>query len=803
MEEQSRQRFILSGQVQGVGFRPFVFRLAGRHGLTGSVCNTGQGVTIEAQGAAEALAAFRRDLRAELPPLARIEHWREEKLPARPLGENQSGFKILPSAGPGIEREAAGGALLTSPDVAVCAECLREMRDPANRRFGYAFTNCTDCGPRYSIIADLPYDRPATSMACFPMCQDCAAEYADPADRRFHAQPNACPVCGPRPWFTQGRADSRRENCPSGAEAVTLAAQGLARGNILAVKGLGGFHLACDATSETAVALLRQRKSRPHKPLALMVADLEQAAALAELDKNCLDLLSAPERPIVLCPAKPGALPVNIAPDTARLGLMLPYTPLHHLLLQAVGRPLVMTSGNQSGEPIALGNREALERLGGLADGFLLHDRDILTRLDDSVLLPRPGRGYTLLRRARGFVPGPIDLPQASEASILALGADLKNTICLTRGSQAFVSQHIGDLQNLANTDFQAESAVHLARLLRVRPGRLVTDSHPAFAANLCDGLSKMPSDWAGLPKLALQHHFAHAEAVLAENAADETLRAERRALVLALDGTGFALDEEGRAAVWGGELLLVDYAAGPGGRHRRLGSLTPLDLPGGEAAIRQPWRIAQALLWRLGIAAKDLPWLPRFAESAAFIPAMLQRGLNSPRSSGCGRVFDAASALLGLCLEITYEGQAAIRLEAAQEQAGRDIEKSAELSCPLLRPANTGGAAPALLLDTRSLLRGLHEARVKGAAVPALARAFHLALADGLAELALAGVELAGCHCVGLSGGVMQNLTLFNLLESKLRERGLHPLHHRQLPPNDACISYGQAAWAARSGPL
>jgi hydrogenase maturation protein HypF len=815
-----RLRFSLSGQVQGVGFRPFVFRLAGRYGLGGEVFNTGRGVIIEVQGRPDSLAAFRLALREELPPLARLSGWQEESLPVR---RGEDGFQILASSyGPGNAGQA-DEVLLTSPDVAVCEACLREALDPADRRYGYAFTNCTDCGPRYSIIANLPYDRPGTSMACFPMCPACAAEYANPADRRFHAQPNACPDCGPRLWFTEARApgpDSRPENCAGGARAMELAARGLRQGKILAIKGLGGFHLACDATSAAAVARLRKHKERPHKPLALMAADLEQASRLARLDKRAIALLNAPERPIVLCPPLPGQGPLapNIAPDTARLGLMLPCTPLHHLLLRTVERPLVMTSGNHGGEPIALGNREAMLRLRGLADAFLLHDRDILTRLDDSVLLPLPefgaetaaetgDCGYIMLRRARGFVPCPIGLPDLAAptppagASALALGADLKNTVCLTRGNQAFVSQHIGDLQNLATAAFQAESAAHLARLLQVRPDRLVTDSHPAFAASLYGGLSAMPEGWAELPKLTLQHHYAHAEAVLAENPDDEALREDRRALVLALDGTGYALDEDGQAALWGGELLLVDYAAArEGGKeHRRLGSLTPLDLPGGEAAIREPWRIAQALLCRLNIhngrANRGvLPWLPRFAETAALIPQMLEKGLNSPRSSGCGRVFDAASALLGLCLEITYEGQAAIRLETAQ--AGASIEPPPALACPLLRG---GKAAPPLVLDTRSLLRGVHEARQAGAGLPALARSFHQALANGLAELALAGAKLAGCRCVGLSGGVMQNLTLFSLLKTELRRRGLRPLAHRQLPPNDACISYGQAAWATR----
>ncbi|MDR2051374.1 MAG: carbamoyltransferase HypF [Deltaproteobacteria bacterium] len=803
-----RKGFSVAGRVQGVGFRPFVFRLAERFGLSGLVRNAPEGVLIEVQGQEESLRDFGAALLEELPPLAGISSCREYDL--TPL-EGEEAFSILDS------RPGAAHSVLISPDMSTCPDCLRDMLEPLNRRFRHPFVNCTACGPRYSITARLPYDREQTSMSCFPLCPECAREYGDPRDRRFHAQPNACPVCGPRLWLSLpfsgealpgGESFAPPAGFPQGDAALRELAGRIMSGQIAAVKGLGGFHLVCDALNEAALERLRCLKNRPHKPLALMLADAEAAGRLARIGAAEKRLLESPERPIVLCPRREGSpLPASLAPDTHYLGLMLPYTPLHHLLLRDCGElrrdgfpaVLVMTSGNREGEPIALGNREALERLSGLADCFLLHNRDILIRVDDSVLRPIPEaspeeEGVMFLRRARGFVPLPLPLPASApeKACILGLGSELKNTVCLSRGREAFVSQHIGDLRNFRVSAFQKEISAHLAGVLQVEPLAAVADAHPDF-------MRQIPEE---LPCYALQHHFAHAEAVLAENGHSGP------ALVLALDGAGFAPESMNPdKSLWGGELIFIHPA-----RHelRRLGSLARIPLPGGEAAVREPWRIAHAWLYELDLLREYslLPWLPRNRLTAALLPGLLAAGLNTPRSSGAGRLFDAVSALLGLCLEISYEGQAAIRLEEAQH---RDLSTVNDLRalyadyrqgrlrflpCPVRE--NSAGREPRFLLDTAELFRALFARRAEEDAA-CLARAFHWSLAEGLADFALAGSRATGAGVVGLSGGVMQNLSLHVLLREKLAGRGLIPLTHRALPPGDACIAYGQTVWGAR----
>ena len=759
MSSAERRRLIVEGQVQGVGFRPFVYRLALEQGLTGLVGNTSEGVHIEVQGAGERLDAFVAALRNELPPLARITACRVEAL--APV-EGEEAFSIALSHGQG------GHKVLISPDVSVCADCQADMTDPANRRYHYPFTNCTNCGPRYTITRAIPYDRATTSMSCFPLCAQCQAEYDNPLDRRFHAQPNACPVCGPKVWAVREGA------CVGEGEAALEAiAQSLRKGLVVAIKGLGGFHLSCDALSSVAVALLRERKNRPHKPLAVMVPDMDTARQLAQVGEAEEALLTSAERPIVLCQSK-GILPEGIAPDTSNIGLVLPYTPLHFILFKQYMKllpkgalaALVMTSGNAGGEPICLGNREALERLDRIADIYLLHNRDILIRNDDSVL--GPGIFY---RRARGYVPRPVRLGQTGPC-VLGVGPELKATLCLTRGDAAFVSQHVGDLQNLETLAFYEEVAAHLESILEVRPEAVVHDLHPDF---LSTAFAQRLAEERGIPCFALQHHFAHAWSVLTENAH------EGQALVLALDGTG--LGEDG--TVWGGELLWVDTLAVA---HKRVGRLRPFALPGGEAAIREPWRMA------VGLGA-DVSAAHMGASEAAVqaVAEMVGRGVHCPQTSSAGRLFDAVAAGLGLCARTSYEGQAAIRLEAAQEALAwaRGGAGGGEALRVAVQKSNNLWE-----LDSVALFRIALAVRED---VALAARNFHVALAQSFVDMAVLAAEEMGVRVVGLAGGVMQNATLLALLREGLAQRGLRVLVHRELPANDGSVALGQAAWGRK----
>ncbi|WP_029893704.1 carbamoyltransferase HypF [Desulfohalovibrio reitneri] len=770
-----RTRFTVTGQVQGVGFRPFVYRRAVKRGLTGHVANTPDGVVVEVQGPSEEVEGFGRDLAERAPPLARIVSLDREEAPQV---EGEESFAIHKSSA------GEGHNVLISPDTAVCADCLRELFDPADRRFLYPFINCTNCGPRYTITRSIPYDRPETSMACFPLCPACREEYEDPLDRRFHAQPNACPECGPRVWLT----DAGGEKLAEGGEALERLAEELNRGRIAAVKGLGGFHLAVDAADQGAVAELRRRKHRHGKPLAVMVPDLEAARALAEVNEAEAELLAGPQRPITLLRARPDAgLAPGLSPDTEYLGVMLPYTPLHHVLfhhfraLRDSPPALVMTSGNRSGDPIALGNREALSRLSDIADLFLLHDRDILIRADDSVTRVLPAgpdcpkavettRRTQFLRRARGWTPSPVFLP-GDGPRVLGVGPELKNTLCLSKGDQAFVSQHIGDMENLETFGFHQEIQEHLRSILRVEPELLVHDLHPDYMT------TRYAAEQDRWPTAGLQHHFAHAHAVLAEN------RFEEPALCLALDGTGFGED----GGLWGGELLYVDPASLA---HRRLARLAHLPLPGGEQAIRQVWRMGQAALHALGESPEGWPWMEREAQAAGVVAQMLAKGLNCPPSSSCGRLFDAASALLGLCRKIDYEAQAAILLEEAQARA-------VEGAYPLpLREADEAGVR---VMDSLELLAALVADVRAGVGRDAAARRFHAGLARGLADAAETMAREAGTRTVALSGGVLLNRTMAVDLPRELAARGLTPLVHRELPPGDACVSLGQVAWGRR----
>ncbi|HIU17412.1 MAG TPA: carbamoyltransferase HypF [Candidatus Avidesulfovibrio excrementigallinarum] len=780
-----RRRLIISGQVQGVGFRPFVYREAVARGLSGYVGNTPDGVIIEVQGEAAALDGLESALRHNPPPLARIVTLEVAAVPVR---ADEDAFCIRHSDAGGH-----GHSVLISPDVATCDDCLRELFDPADRRYLYPFINCTNCGPRYTLTRSIPYDRATTSMACFPLCPDCAGEYADPANRRFHAQPNACPVCGPKLWTALPGGGSSRP--PAGPQTDYLApleetARALLAGEIVAIKGLGGFHLACDAHNTGAIARLRERKRRPHKALAVMVAGTEAVCRLALPRREELTLLTGHTRPITLIARRSpqeGGLPALLAPDVDTLGFMLPYTPLHHVLLRLVERlapaqarpaALVMTSGNAGGDPICLGNREALHALRGIADRFLLHDRDILIRADDSVARVLGDGTVQFLRRARGYVPSPLPLPgacaphDAARPVAVATGADLKNTLCLTRGGDAFVSQHIGDLGNPAINAFHGEIVSHLTALLEVRPAAVIRDLHPDYhSTRLAEALAEAGG---GLPVHAVQHHAAHLFAVLGEH------RHSGPALGLILDGTGYGEDR----TIWGGELLL----AGDTGDVTRVGRLSRFKLPGGEAAIREPWRLACDFIARL-----DLP------QAAAFFPKVdparlngvlevARHGLGVPTSS-CGRLFDAAAALLGLCGCITYEGQAAIRLEHAQDHGAAG-------ALPWVLRETDDGAGPLVELDADSLVRELIVARLAGVAVPVLARQFHRGLIEGLAALCAAAARRTGVTTVALGGGVFLNRTVSDELPPALAALGLTPLRSRELPPGDGAISYGQAVW-------
>ena len=704
-----RRAFVVRGIVQGVGFRPFVYGLARQQELGGFVLNDGVGVVIEAEGESPALERFARALVDDAPPLAHVDSVETRQL--EPRGETE--FLIRVS-------EARGSTALIPADVATCDECLRELFDPQDRRYRYPFINCTQCGPRFTIVTGVPYDRPLTTMSGFPLCADCRLEYEDPGDRRFHAEPIACPACGPQVTLP-----------------IEAAAQLLREGAILAVKGLGGYHLACDAASEATVARLRARKLREDKPFALMTNEPE---LLAELSDDEAALLWSRERPIVLVRRRADApVAASVAPGTPWLGLLLPYTPVHHLLLSEVGGALVMTSGNRSDEPIAYEDDEAQERLGEIADAFLAHDRPIHRRCEDSIVRP----AYPL-RRSRGYVPGALPLPVAAPRPIVAAGAALKSTFCVARGTQAFLSPHLGDLDSEpAYRAFLTDLELYLA-MLGVEPEVVAHDLHPEYLA----------TKWAleqDAELVGVQHHHAHAAACLAEHG--ET----GPALALVFDGTGYGAD----GTLWGGELLRCDLVA-----FERLAHIEPVPLPGGEAAIREPWRVAASYLEQAG---RPVPF-----ERWEVVRHALK--VNAPLSSGMGRLFDAVAALLGVRETVTYEGQAAVELE---QLAG---ETSAN---PY--PWRFGAGA--------ELVAAVHDDLAAGRPRPEIAAAFHETVAAGAA---VACAEAASPRTVVLSGGSFQNLRLLGSTRRRLGELGFEVLTHRVVPPNDGGISYGQAAVAA-----
>lgn len=741
--------------MQGVGFRPFVYRLATELGLTGWVCNSSEGVLIEAGSTEERLAHFIRRIREEAPPLAVIVSLEHRALPD---DCREDVFTIRESSGSG-----AHGAHV-APDAALCGDCLRELFDPTNRRFRHPFITCTNCGPRYSIITGIPYDRPNTTMDSFPLCPDCQREYNDPEDRRFHAQPIACPACGPQLRLLDSSGSIIAAQDPAIIAAVEL----LKAGSILAVKGIGGFHLAVDACNDVAVRRLRERKRRDEKPFAVMAPDLAAARSMAQLSEVEERLLASPESPIVIVRRAPSCrVSPLIAPGNALLGLMLPYTPIQHLLLHGNAfTALVMTSANLSDEPIAFQDADALQRLSGIADGFLLHDRPIHMRSDDSVIRVFQDRPL-FYRRARGYAPRAIRLPFGSPP-VLGVGAELKNTICLARGSQAFLSPHIGDLHNDASRDSFRQTIQHLAGLLEVSAEIVACDLHP-------DYLSSVYAAATGLPLIRVQHHHAHLAACMVENGL------EGEVVGLIFDGTGYGSD----GTIWGGEFLVGGY-----GSFRRAGHFRQVRLPGGDAAVREPWRMALSFLHTaLGEAAFDIghPVTRHLhAEARAIFTAMLERGLNSPLTSSCGRLFDALAALLGIRHIVSYDGQAAVELEAVAETVEGD---------GMYRYTINGGQP--LQLDFSDLFTDILVDLDAGMAAAVIARRFHHTVAAAAIDACMRICQANGLGRVVLSGGVFQNRLLSELVYTGLVTRGLQVFTHRLSPPNDGCIALGQAAIA------
>jgi hydrogenase maturation protein HypF len=747
-------RLRVAGVVQGVGFRPFVHRLALRHGLAGWVLNSAGDVQIAIEGVPDALDAFVRELLSEAPPLARIE--RLETEPSSPLGLET--FTIRTSRDEPDRRQPV------SPDVALCAACERELFNLANRRYRYPFITCTDCGPRFTVIAAMPYDRERTSMRAFTQCPDCLREYRSPGDRRYHSESNSCPACGPRVWFEiadGGRVDH---------EPIAAAARLLHTGAIVAIRGLGGFHLAVDATNEGAVERLRARKHREAKPLAVMVRTLAEARDLAEISAAEAALLRSAERPIVLVkrlahPCRTPGLAAALAPGLDTVGMMLAYTPLHHLLLDEVKRPLVMTSGNRSEEPIATDNADARTRLAGIADAFLLHDREIVSRYDDSVIR-LAGDAPVFLRRARGYAPLPVDLPFASPRPLVAVGPHLKSTFALVHEARAYVSQHIGDLENLETLEHFRATLDAYKRLFRIEPEVAVRDLHPGY-------LSTRVAGELGLDRtITVQHHHAHVAAVLAEHGVTQP------AVGVAYDGTGYGDDGH----VWGAEILVADLAG-----YRRLAHLRYVPLPGGDLAARRPWRVAAGYLaLEPGVAPAFTRAFQGVDPGKQFTVAQqLAAGLNTPLASSMGRLFDAAAAVLGVRRVSQYEGQAAMELEAL---AGTRRAQ------PFPFPVRT----PGWVLDPVPLLAALGERLARGDDVADLAAAFHESVAAATDELAACIAAAAGTRRVALGGGCFQNARLLISVRARLEARGLHVLVPRRLGPNDGAISYGQAAVAA-----
>ena len=775
----------ITGVVQGVGFRPFVYQIATRGNLDGWVANTSAGVEIEVDGEVAALDEFTRALTGELPPLARIDAIDVQDLPSngRALGNR---FEIRESIA------LAGAFQPISPDISICPDCLRELFDPNDRRYRYPFINCTNCGPRFTIIRDIPYDRPLTTMAAFGMCEDCAREYHDPRNRRFHAQPVACPKCGPRVWLvaspkSQVSGDLGHEAW--GEAAIVQARELLTRGNIVAIKGLGGFHLACDASNLAAVAELRRRKLRVDKPFALMMSNLESVEANCSLTASERSLLESCQHPVVILKRRPASkIVTQVCPGQDTLGVMLPYTPLHHLLLEPVQgfpRALVMTSGNLSEEPIATDNDDARARLANLADSFLLNDRDIHVRCDDSVvrMIPAPpspvadGGGswrVGVIRRSRGYAPFPVRLPWDAPP-LLATGAELKNAFCIARDRYAFLSHHIGDMENYETLRSFEDGVAHFERLFRVRPQVIAYDLHPNYMATRY-ALERAERDQ--LPAIGVQHHHAHIAACMVENG----LSGEQPAIGVAFDGSGYGDD----ATMWGGEFLVADYAG-----YRRAFHLNYVAMLGGDKAVREPWRLALAYLARAGIAwSEEIESVRTInAETRKVIRWQIERGTNAPLTSSMGRLFDAVAALVGIRQTVNYEAQAAIEFEA------------------LVDPYETGAYDFGLHddgIDVTPLIRAVVADVRAGASRGSIAARLHNGVAAMVHQVCGLIRERDGIAHVALSGGVWQNVTLLARTLDLLQQDGFTVYIHHQVPTNDGGLALGQAAVAiARAGKI
>ncbi|WP_433285116.1 carbamoyltransferase HypF [Pseudonocardia sp. CA-142604] len=750
-EPQVRARIRVSGIVQGVGFRPFVHGLAGELGLAGFVSNDESGVVIEAEGSAHALDALLTALRARPPALALVTDVAATGMPVR----GDTAFAIAPSSARGPR------ATLISPDTATCADCLAEMRDPSDRRYRHPFITCTNCGPRFTIVTGVPYDRVATTMAGFPMCTACAGEYHDPADRRFHAQPVCCPDCGP----TLRLLDADGHHLLG--DPITTAARMLADGGVLAVKGLGGYHLAALAGHEQAVAELRARKHREDKPFAVLAPGLDAAAKLGQVGPGEAAELTSRRAPIVLLRRRLGApLAAAVAPGNDHVGVMLPYTPVHHLLLDELAAPIVLTSGNLSDEPIAHLDDDALTRLGGIADAFLTHDRPIRTRADDSVLRVVAGRTYPI-RRSRGYTPEPLRIGVTAAEPVLGCGAELKNTFCILRGAEAFPSHHVGDLENAETLRAYTDGIEHLGRLLDVTPAVLAHDLHPEYLSTkyALDRAAAEP----GLRLVGVQHHHAHLAACLAENG--ET----GPAIGIACDGLGYGPD----GVLWGGEVLKVSLTG-----FRRLAHLEPVPLPGGVTAIRQPWRMAAAWLHATGTDPAGLAVAARNAPLWTQVEKLLASNVEVPVTTSAGRLFDAVAALVGIRDRVNYEGQAAVELEQCASAVGECDGYPVGFDGGLIR---AGDLVRAVVADLRS-----------GTAAPLIAARFHAGLHDALAAAAVRAAAGTGLDVVALSGGVFQNLRLLHGVSRRLTAAGLRVLVHSRMPCNDGGISLGQVAVAA-----